>query len=65
MVLLCFTIIYMCVCQGGFYVTQGIKSVSNHYREMPKFVMNSWYEVVLSDIILLIFMIVLNSKFLL
>ena len=46
-------------------MTQGIKSVSNHYREMPKFVMNSWYEVVLSDIILLIFMIVLNSKFLL
>ena len=26
-------------------MTQGIKSVSSHYREMPKFVMNSWYEV--------------------
>ena len=41
MVLLCLTIIYA----RGFYVTEGIKSVSSHYREMPKFVMNSWYEM--------------------
>ena len=26
-------------------MTQGIKSVSSHHRGMPKFVMNSWYEV--------------------
>ena len=41
MVLLYFTIIYA----REFYVTEGIKSVSSHYREIPKFVMNSWYEV--------------------
>ena len=30
-------------------MTQGIKSVSSHFREMPKFVMNSCYEVVVGD----------------